>query len=86
MTIKPMVKPSEMRLADTIRHTPLGLAWNVCIVKQITDTHVVLFRPYGTTCDFSWSGGVICLIGVEEYRLDLTSRVEYELLERKELR
>jgi hypothetical protein len=80
------IKARDMKLADTVRYAPFGWAWNVAIVKQITATDVVLFRPYGTTADFSYTGGVICYIGTEQYTIPLSSDSEYELLERKELK
>ncbi len=80
------VKARDMQLADTVRYTPFGSAWSVAIVKQITPTQVVLFRPYGTTADFSYTGGVICYVGIEEYTIPLSSDWDYQLLERKVLK
>lgn len=74
-----------MKLADTVAYLPFG-RWSNAIVKQIDGNNVTLFRPYGTTADFSYTGGVICCIGVEEYTIPLSSDAEYELLDRKELR
>lgn len=84
--IPKMITPGEMQLGDTVRYSPFGTAWNVAIVKQIRDGEVKLFRPYGTTADFSYTGGVICYVGIEEYGVPLTSTAQYELLERKPLR
>jgi hypothetical protein len=83
--MKTFIKPREMKLADTIKYSPFG-KWNNAIVKQITDTDVTLFRPYGATADFSYTGGVICYVGIEEYTIPISSDMEYELLERKELK
>jgi len=85
VTTKKMIKPKDMQLADTVQYRPFG-KWSNAIVKQIKDGEVTLFRPYGHTADFSYTGGVICYIGVEEYQIPLTSDAEYELLDRKELR
>lgn len=79
------IKPRDMKLADTVRYNPFG-KWSNAIVKQITATDVVLFRPYGTTADFSYTGGVICYVGIEEYTVPLSSDMEYELLDRMELK
>lgn len=79
------IKPREMQLADTVSYPPFG-PWHNAIVKQVDGNNVTLFRPYGTTADFSYTGGVICYIGVEEYTIPLSSDAEYELLNRKTLR
>lgn len=75
----------DMQLADVVRFPSFERTWNVSIVKQVTDTEVTIFRPYGTTADFSYIGGVICYIGIEEYNVSRDSNIEYILLERKEL-
>lgn len=79
------IRARDMRLADTVAYSPFG-AWNRAIVKQITPTDVVLFRPYGTTADFSYTGGVICYVGIEQYTIPLSGDAQYELLDRKELK
>lgn len=79
------IKAREMLLADTVQMVAPDGPWRSCIVQQITDTHVVLFRPYGATTDFSYAGGVICYIGIETYTVALDSTLEYELLQRKAL-
>jgi hypothetical protein len=85
--MKPLqVSANELRLADTILATSGGrMPWDTCIVSKVTDTEVKLFRPYGTTADFSSSGGVICYIGIEEFTIPRDTR-EVTLLNRKELR
>ncbi len=80
------ITPKQMQLGDTVRYQPFGSAWNVAIVKQITDKDVTLFRPYGTTADFSYTGGVICYVGMEQYTVPLCSSAEYELLGRRDLK
>lgn len=56
----------DLNLADIVRlfDGPYGFA----TVKQITTDVVVFFRPYVLTQDFSYTGGVICSIGIEECR------------------
>lgn len=79
------IKARDMHLADTVAYEPFG-PWHNAIVKQIDANNVTLFRPYGTTADFSYTGGVICYIGIEEYTIPLSSDADYTLLNRKELR
>lgn len=79
------IKARDMHLADVVRYNPFGV-WNTAVVKQITATDIVLFRPYGTTADFSYTGGVICYVCIEEYTVPISSDFEYDLLDRKELR
>ena len=78
--------PRDMQLGDTVRYTPFGSAWNIAIVKQVTADEVTLFRPYGTTADFSYTGGVICYVGIETCTVPRNSDAQYELLERRTLR
>lgn len=78
------IKAKDLKLADTII-IGTGITWSNAIVKQVTDKDIVLFRPYGTTVDFSYTGGVICYIGVEEYTIPQND-CEYEVLERKDLK
>ena len=75
----------DLQLGDTIRISPFG-TWNTAIVKQVTEKEVTIFRPYGTTASFSYTGGVICYLGIEEYRVLRDSSIQYEVLERQELR
>jgi hypothetical protein len=67
-------KAAELEIGDTISQiyndveqvTPFGFA----LVKNIeADGRILLFRPYGTTTDFIMLSGVICYIGIEEYRI-----------------
>ena len=80
------IKPCDMELGDTVRYEPFGTAWNQAIVKQITASDVVLWRPYGTTADFSYTGGVICYIGTEQYTVPRDSSGIYTLLYAQDLR
>lgn len=76
-----VVTVSELRLRDVVRSTknPFGTA----VVNRICDDYVQLWRPYAVTEDFEMSGGqVIAYIGVEEFRVERTSPVTYELMER----
>lgn len=77
------IPTKDLRLGDVVRafDGPFGTA----IVKQIEDGVAHLFRPYGTTGDFSYTGGVICYTGIETFPLVLTDNVEIEVYERKEL-
>lgn len=80
-----LVPHYKLRLADTVILD--GCApWSAAIVSKITDTEVKLFRPYGTTADFSYIGGVMCYVGIEEFSIPRQSRREVEVVARKELR
>jgi hypothetical protein len=75
----------DLRLADTINLSSSQGPWTTSIVKKVTDTEVTLFRPYGTTADFSYTGGVICYVGIEEFSIPRDYHL-VTLLDRKELR
>lgn len=79
------LKTTELKLADVVRVWD-DPPWNSAIVKKITETEVHFFRPYGATGDFSYTAGVICYIGVEEWSVPLSQHLTYEVLERKELK
>ena len=79
------IKTSQLQLADVVRMSPDTMAFSTAIVTQIKDNIITLFRPYGVTADFSYTGGVICYTGIEEYTIYSSDR-EVELLERKVLK
>jgi len=85
-----IITPKDMQLDDTVRMVRPSnevAAFDTCIVEQIKDGKVKLFRPYGTTADFSYTGGVICYIGIEQYELSIDhSTMQYLLLERQKLK
>ena len=81
-----VITAKEMQLADTIGLSSLiGDAWGTAVVRQIKDGYVTLFRPYVHTEDFSYTGGVICYLGTEEFTFSQDNSREYVLLDRKEL-
>lgn len=85
MTEPVLVTPAEMQLGDRIQcyEDP---CFSTGIIKSIDSHYVHIFRPYGTTAEFSYSGGVICYIGIEEYSLSRTSQLKYRLLSRTKLK
>ena len=85
------ITTNEMRLADTvIRLDQSGypdLLAGPLTVKQIKDGLVHLFRIYTSTADFSYTGGVICYIGYEDFRVSADDNQDHWLLlARKELK
>lgn len=78
-------KIRDLKLADQIR---LGdFPFSDGVVRQIKeDGKVVIFRPYATTADFSYTGGVIPYIGIEEIIYYQTDDREVEVLGRKALK
>jgi hypothetical protein len=75
------VKVSDLRLGDVVQC--FDAPWGTGIVKKIGEDGATIFRPYGTTADFAYSGGVLCYVGTEEYTVSRNS--EIVLYERKEL-
>lgn len=70
---------TELKLADCVEafSGPYGTA----IVRKIEGDIITFYRPYGAHHDFSYTGGVICLTGVEEvyphdYRAGNNARLE----------
>lgn len=67
------VKAGDLKLGDVVRLFDTG-PFGDGVVRQIVHTDkgefaVHVFRPYATTGDFSYTGGVIPYIGVEEVTL-----------------
>jgi hypothetical protein len=56
----------DLKLADVVQlfDGPFGTA----TVVKVTGDEVCMERPYGTTCDFSYTHGVIAYIGNEHVR------------------
>jgi hypothetical protein len=77
------VKAEELRIGDRVR-LPNMDAWNTVIVKDIDGDSVRFFRPYGTTCGFTCTGGTICYVGIEEFSSPRDG--EFVLLYREEMR
>lgn len=72
--MKRLIKISELQLGDFVSLFP-DEPFSTSIVKQIKDGRVTLFRPYGTTADFSYTGGVITYIGIEDFSLDISDNM-----------
>lgn len=74
----------ELQLADTI---DLGFQpWGSAVVTQIKDGCVTLWRPYGHTADFSYTGGVVAYVGLEVITVEQDSDRTYKVVQRKELK
>jgi hypothetical protein len=77
------VKATDLRIGDVVRLN--DLPWSTSIVKNIKDNLIHLWRPYGTTADFTYTGGVICYTGTEDYTIP-ANHLEVDLLERRTLK
>ena len=62
------IKTKDLQLGDTVSLD--YEAWDCAIVKRIKDGRITLFRPYGTPAEFSYTGGVICYVGIEEWDIE----------------
>lgn len=77
-------KIKNLKLADQVRLGDYPFA--DAVVRQIKDGKITLFRPYATTADFSYTGGVIPFIGIEEVILFQEDDREVEVLGSKDLK
>lgn len=77
------IKARDLQLADVIEITTGG--YRTATVKQIQDGYATLFRPYVHTDDFSYTGGVICYIGIETFQIRMDES-ELTLWARKTLK
>ena len=86
-----IIKTCELQIGDTVcaelNDDPMpSRPWSTTFVVQIKDGQVHLWRPYGHTADFSYTGGVVPYIGVEQYQVAFNSETMWLLFRRKELR
>lgn len=78
-----IVKRKDLQLGDVVSLFP-EQPFSTCIVKQIKDGYITLFRPYGVSADFSYTGGVLTYTGIEEFDIEDASLIA--LYERKNLK
>lgn len=59
------MQASKLGLGDIVQafDGPFGTA----VVKQVGEEGAALFRPYAVTGDFAFTGGVIALVGIEQW-------------------
>jgi hypothetical protein len=77
----------ELQVGDTVRLDKGGYGpWMTAIVSKIENDLIHLFRPYGTTAGFRYTGGVICYIGIEQFTRPLVKTERFFVYRREELR
>lgn len=67
------VKVSDLDLGDVVQC--FEGAFGTAVVTQVRADDVMVFRPYATTEDFSHSGGVTALIGIEQFPIWKTQEI-----------
>lgn len=60
------VKLSDLRIGDIVRLSDNN-PFSDAIVKNVEGNLITLFRPYGANADFTYTGGVICYVGIEQF-------------------
>ena len=81
------MKNSELQLADQVIYEDDSTNFGINTVKQIKDGIITFFRPYTHTSDFSSTAGVICYVGVEEWKTEVNDdRANWKLVDRKSIR
>lgn len=78
------ISATALKVADVVR--VFEGEWGTAIVKNIAGGLVHLYRPYGHAENWSYSGGVICYMGVEEFTRPCTDSEKFFLYRREELR
>lgn len=81
-----IIKTEDLQLADVISLEDCNYPFSTSIVKKIEGEVITLFRLYGTTANFSYTGRVICYIGFEEYKAYKGDSHNWILWERKNLK
>ena len=59
----------DLKLGDVIRLGMSGTYEDATVYRINKDGSVQVWRPYVTTADFSYTGGVIPYIGIEDFAL-----------------
>lgn len=77
-------KIADLQLGDVVE--VFTGPWGTGIVQQIKEDIVTIFRPYGTSDNFSYTGGVICYTGVETIKFAISPRQEFKVYSRKNLK
>lgn len=81
------ILPKDMNLGDYISlFNMVDSLFSTTIVIQVEEESVTLWRPYGTTADFSHTRGVIPYVGIEIYKVPKSSSVKFVLLRKSELK
>lgn len=78
-------KTNELMLGDVVDTsdpTKPRAPWCTAIVTQVDDRFVTLYRPYGHHDRFTYTGGVICYTGLEEYKVELTNSKTWTVFQR----
>ncbi len=80
-----MLKASELKLADEVQL--FDGAYGTATVKNITENgEITFFRTYVASADFSYTGGVICTIGIEEVVYHRSDTKMFKVWNRKDLK
>jgi hypothetical protein len=58
-------KAKDLALGDVVQLS--DGPYSCATVKKVGEDEVTFFRPYVQTADFSYTGGVPCYIGIEEF-------------------
>jgi len=76
------VSGSELRMGDVV---DLGFSdgYSFATVKQIADDSIHFFRPYVHTADHTYTGGIHCYIGIENFSVWRFKETTYRLVSRK---
>lgn len=62
------IKVNELCLGDVV-DTMEGNPYSCATVCQVTENEVEFFRPYTHHADFSYTGGVICYVGINQFKV-----------------
>ncbi len=60
----------QLNLGDIVEFPNMGGGYNNATVKQKKAGEIHLFRPFTHTASFSYTGGVICYIGISQWTIN----------------
>ena len=78
---------SDLKIGDVVELAFMaGSPFRTAVVRNVTHSEVLLFRPYVHMSDVAYSNGIICYHGHEEICITRNSTLKILLRERRDIR
>ena len=71
----------DLKIGDVVKHSDYETSFDSMTVINKTDEIVKFFRPYVSLADFTYTGGVIPYIGIEQFEAPLNGPSTYDVLD-----
>jgi hypothetical protein len=83
---KTLLIGAALRIGDVVEQTdcndrPYGTAYSQMVVINKTDDEITFFRPYVSLSNFTYTGGAIPYIGVNQFTSPTNHPMKYVLID-----